>query len=84
MFVGQQFPSGSCQTRVNGLTRSGNQFIVDYSTLIPFDGTCDIKISQKLLEVSKADLEGVTEIVHQYHKIHLAEMEDYDANEWRQ
>ena len=84
VFVGQQLPSCSSLTRINYLTRSGNQLIVDYSTLIPFCLDGGIMIWQKLLEVSKADLEGVTEIVPQYHEIQLSENEGYDESEWKQ
>ena len=84
VFVGQQLPSGSFRTRVNYLTRLNNQLIVDYSTLTTPECTDDVAIWQKLLEVSKADLEGITEIVPQYHEIELTENEDYDESEWKQ
>ena len=87
VFVGQQLPSGSYRTRINYLTRSDNRLIVDYSTLLPPKSATvitNVAIWQKLLEVSKADLEGVTEIVPQYHEIQLSENEGYDENEWKQ
>ena len=87
VFVGQQLPSGSYRTRINYLTRSDNRLIVDYSTLLPPKSATvitNVVIWQRLLEVSKADLEGVTEIVPQYHEIQLAENEDYDESEWKQ
>ena len=87
VFIGQQFGSGSYRTRVNHLTRSGNRLIVDYSTLLPpksATAITNVVIWQKLLEVSKADLEGVTEIVPQYHEIQLTENEDYDESAWKQ
>lgn len=84
VFVGQRFASGSYRTRVNYLTRSGNQLIVDYSTLMPAGFTDDLAMWQKLLEVSKDDLEGVTEATAQNHEIRLTEGEDYDESEWKQ
>ena len=84
VFVWQRLSSCTMQRRINHLTRSGNQLILDYSTLIPLRLDGGLMIWQQLLEVSKADLEGVTEATAQNHEIRLTEGEDYDESEWKQ
>ncbi len=79
ILMSQNHPSGSMRDQINFLSRSGQQLIIDYTTISPFFQTADMAGWRILLEVNKADVEGITEIVPQQHEEHLGEGEDIDA-----
>lgn len=68
--------------QVNLLTRSEDRLTVDYTTITPgvISPACGGRVI--FLEVKKADVEGITEIVPEQHKKPLKSWETYDGGDW--
>ncbi|HOB36704.1 MAG: hypothetical protein GX172_04315 [Clostridiales bacterium] len=55
--------SGSFRDRINSLSRENGRLTIDYTTLITYFFTADMKYWRVLIKVKKSDVEGITEIV---------------------
>lgn len=68
VFIIQKHTSGSIRDRINFISKSGNQLVIDYTTLKPTLKTGDLACWRILLEVKKSDVAGAAKITPQLHE----------------
>lgn len=74
--------SSDTYDQVNRLTRSEDSLTVEYTTITPGVMSLDCGGRVIFLEVKKADVKGIAEIVPEQHKKPLKEWESYDGGDW--